>query len=245
MISSTINFNFHKLPKLEYINLNKSFSKYLTNFELKFGKKLEHAILSFNDLRIFPKFCEQDDSPIQFFELFCNLKTLYFDHNNIDTMKQINFLLLEKLQYLNLDSNNISLIEENSFFNLESLETLILSNNKLNLANYTQALFDSLTSIKLLDLSSNLIEFILKKTFSELLKLEVLDLSNNKIYLIKEGSFNGLINLRDLYINKNEPDLKIENSSFIQFEAIKTIFLDKSVLNFSFHKRIFIEMVKN
>ena len=87
-------------------------------------------------------------------------------------------------------------------------------------------------------------EFIQMNTFSNLLKLEVLDLSNNKIYLIKDNSFNGLINLRDLYINGNEPYLKIENSSFNQFETIRTIFLDKSILNNSFHKILFIDMIK-
>ena len=73
----------------------------------------------------------------------------------------------------------------------------------------------------------------------------MLDLSNNKISLIKDNSFNGLINLREVYINGNKPDLKIENSSFIRFDSIKTFFIDKSILNESFHKRIFIDMVKN
>ena len=77
------------------------------------------------------------------------------------------------------------------------------------------------------------------------MKLEVLDLSNNKIHSIREGSFRGFINLRDFYINGNEPGLKIENSSFNQFEAIKTILIDKSILNNPCHKSIFIDMVKN
>ena len=152
---------------------------------------------------------------------------------------------MEKLEYLNLDSNNISIIDDNSFFNLKSLESLILSRIKLNLANNTQVLFNLLTNIKLLNLSFNLIEFIQVNTFSNLFKLEVLDLSNNKINSIKEGSFKGLINLKDLYINGNEPDIKIQNTSFSQFEAINTIFIDRSTLNNSDHKSIFIDMVKN
>jgi hypothetical protein len=151
---------------------------------------------------------------------------------------------LEKLEYLNLDSNDIGIIDDEAFINQKSLETLIISNNKINLKNSTQALFYSLTSIKLLNLSFNFIEFIRMNTFSNLLKLEVLDLSYNKINSIKEESFNGLINLRDLYINGNEQHLKIENASFSRFEAIKTIFLDKSILDYSNHKRIFIELVK-
>ena len=70
-------------------------------------------------------------------------------------------------------------------------------------------------------------------------------MSNNKVILIKENSFNGLINLRDLYLNENEQNMKIENSSFDKFETIKTIFIDRSILNDSIHKMIFINMVKN
>ena len=242
MINS-IDFNFNSLSKLEYISLNKSLTKYLTKFQFKFGNKLENAILSSNGLRIFPRFCEQDEDQQEIKS--CNLKSLHFDHNQLNELKQNYFISLGKLEYLNLHSNNISQIDDISFINLESLETLILSNNNLNLANNTQALFNSLTNIKILNLSFNFIEFIQMNTFQNLLKLEAIDLSNNKIYTIKEDSFKGLVNLRDLYINGNEPSFKLENSSFNQFEAIKTIFIDKSVLNNSYHKSIFIEMVKN
>ena len=122
---------------------------------------------------------------------------------------------------------------------------MILSNNNLNLANNSQVLFNSLTNIKLLNLRFNFIEFIRANTFSNLFKLEVLDLSYNKIHSIKENSFTGLINLKDFYINANVRDIKIENSSFRKFEAIKTIFIDRSILNNSAHKIIFILMVKN
>jgi Leucine-rich repeat (LRR) protein len=61
IISSYVNFNFHILTKLEYINLNNSLTKSLTNFELKFGNKLEKAVLriilcSSNYLRIILQF---------------------------------------------------------------------------------------------------------------------------------------------------------------------------------------------
>ena len=158
LMTSFINFNFHRFSELEYINLNRSLTKSLSNFELKFGKKLENAVLSSNNLRIFPKFCKQDGSQ-QTIAFSCNLKMFYFEYKNV--------------------------------------------------------------------------------------KLEVLDLSYNKIHSIKDESFKGLINLRDLYLNGNEPDLKIENSSFRRFESIKTIYIDKPILSNSKHKSIFIDMVKN
>ena len=242
IIDFDINFNFQMMSKLEFINLNNSMEKDLKNFELKFGNNLKHAIISSNKLRIFPKFCQEDESVREINS--CNLKTLYFDNNKLDKIKQYFFIFLEKLEYLNLDSNDIGLIDDEAFINQKSLETLIISNNILSLANNTQALFNSLTSIKLLNLSFNFIEIIRMNTFRNLLKLEVLDLRSNKIHSIKESSFKGLINLRDLYINGNAPDLNIENSSFRRFESIKTIFIDKFILNNSNHKSIFIEMVK-
>jgi hypothetical protein len=225
--------------------LNKSLANNLIKFELKFGNKLEYAILSSNGLRIFPNFCQQDEIKSETSEFSCNLRILYFDHNKLDKIELFNLILLENLEFFNLESNGISQIENDSFYKLKSLETLILFNNKLDFGNNTNVLFNSLTSIKLINLSTNYIELIQKNTFSNLLKLEVLDLRNNKIRLIKESSFNRLVNLRELYINKNEPNMKIENSSFNQFESIKNIFIDKSILNDSLHKRIFIEMTNN
>jgi hypothetical protein len=165
--------------------------------------------------------------------------------NKLDGINTLNLIYLENLEFLDLDSNEMNKIDDDSFYNLKSLETLILSKNKLYLADNTHGLFNSLTSLKFLNLSSNLIEIIRMDTFSNLLKLEVVDLSNNKIHLIKENSFDGLINLRDLYINNNEPNMKIENSSFYKFESIKTMFIDRSILNYSFNKLVFIEMIKN
>jgi hypothetical protein len=163
----------------------------------------------------------------------------------LDKIEHFSLIFLENLEYFNLDSNEISIIEDYSFKNLKSLENLILSNNKLDLVNNTDILFNALTNVKFINLSSNYIELIQLNTFSNLLKLKVLDLSNNKIHFIQKNSFNGLVNLRDLYINGNEQNMKIENSSFNQFETIKTIFIDKYVLNDSFHKRIFIDMTNS
>ena len=121
---------------------------------------------------------------------------------------------------------------------------MIISNNKLDVCNNTETLFNALTNLKFLNLSSNFIEVIRKNTFSNLLKLRIIDLSNNKIYSVLHSSFNGLINLRELFLNQNKKYMKIENSSFVKFETIKTIYVDRSILNDDVHKLIFINMVK-
>lgn len=79
---------------------------------------------------------------------------------------------LTELQKLDLSFND-------SFYNSKSLETLILSNNKLDLRNNSHILFNVLTNLKFLNLSSNCIELIQLDTFSNILKLQlkVVDLS--------------------------------------------------------------------
>jgi Leucine-rich repeat (LRR) protein len=123
-VSLYTNFNFDLLHNLEYVNLNKSITKKLSSFELKFDNKLEHAILSCNDLRIFPNFCQQNITIHQdISEFSCNLRILYFDNNKLDKIDLKNLISLENLEYFNLDSNNIRLIDDDSFSNLKSLRT--------------------------------------------------------------------------------------------------------------------------
>ena len=124
-----------------------------------FPNTLEHAIISSNDLKIFPKFCERDknESPSSVFDinLSCKLKIFYFDNNNLVKLSNLDLTRVENSEYLNLDSNNISLIEDKAFKNLIKLETLILSNNQLDLVNNSKELFNYLSNLKHLNLINN------------------------------------------------------------------------------------------
>ena len=232
-------FNFFLLFNLEYINLKKAFTVDLLDFQLIFGVNLEYAMISSNNFKTFPKFCECTEEE----QFFCRLKTLYYDFNSLKTIYFEDLIYLENLEYLNLDSNQISWIEDDAFYNLHALETLILSNNEISLSNNSRNLFSSLSNIKFINLRSNVIQYLKMNTFSNLFKLEEIDLSENKIFFIEENSFNGLINLRELYINENSENMEIKNSSFADFRSIKTIYISRSILNVSSNKVLFINLV--
>jgi hypothetical protein len=88
-----------------------------------------------------------------------------------------------------------------------------------------------LDSLKILDLSFNLIEFIPEKFLSDLLKLETLDLSHNRIYVFENFSIEKLVSLKDLHINDNADQFQIKSNSFFQLGSLQNIYISKSVLN--------------
>jgi hypothetical protein len=92
-------------------------------------------------------------------------------------------------------------------------------------------IFNPLVNLKLLNLSSNLMEFVSSYLFNQLKKLETLDLSFNRLQLVESYSFYKLINLENLHLNDNANDIQIHNESFIQLDLIQNIHLSKTILN--------------
>ena len=154
-----------------------------------------------------------------------------FDSNQLKSISFLDLADLNNLEYLNLENNSISFIEINSFYNLVKLETLILSSNKLTSFNEDISIFKCMTNLKFLYLSSNQLNTIPSKLFDSLFKLETLDISLNKINFISKFSFNLLQNLRNLYLNGNDPSLRFEsNQTFIRCDSLQNIFLSKAIL---------------
>jgi Leucine-rich repeat (LRR) protein len=80
------------------------------------------------------------------------------------------------------------------------------------------------------------------RVFNSLKKLEVIDLSMNMIKLLENSSFYKLFNLKELYLNKNGLDMRIEVGSFIQLVSIQTVYVSKSILN-GLNKKIFTDLL--
>ena len=224
---------------LLYIDFTSAFDSRLAHSVFYFGKKLEIAILSRLKLSTFARFCVEDE---QFYA--CQLKTLYFDSNHIETVKNVDLMYLEKLEYLNLDNNLIGYIETESFKNLVNLETLILSRNQLVYFNETRKIFNYLTNLKYLNLSANRLAYIESYLFDNLYKLKIIDLSFNRIFFIQSFAFNKLTNLKDLYINFNEPTIRLELDSFSALDSLENIYLSKSMLSDA-NKFVFKVMIGN
>ena len=81
----------------------------------------------------------------------------------------------------------------------------------------------------MLNLSSNLVESISSYFLNQLFKLETVDLSCNKIRFLNNFSFNKLLNLRNLHLNENDPNLKLSVLSFQQLESIQNVYLNKDL----------------
>jgi Leucine-rich repeat (LRR) protein len=228
--SGQVSFDFFKdLPELAYLNLNYGLRTQMSGNIPSFNRNLEVAKLAGNKLRFFPKFCEFNFGSQN---EICKLRELHFDFNRLSVIKNSDLIYLENLEHLNMNHNEIEAIEVNSFLNLQKLETLYLSNNKLRTIqenNYLNV-FNYLTSLKYLNLSSNNLSIVTSYLFNNLVKLEVIDLSNNGIYAVEEFAFYRLSNLRDLYLYANQMYMSITNGSFYKLKSIQSVYIANSVL---------------
>jgi Leucine-rich repeat (LRR) protein len=231
---------FKVFNQLKYLNLNQTFTKQSSDVKFAFNLNLEQAILSGNQLKNFPSFCEYSDT---FTDVLCKLNRLHFDSNRLKRIYSIDLIYLYNLKYLNLDNNEIGHIEPSSFINLYNLEALILSRNKLAVLN-DSSLFNCLISLRYLSLKSNLISSIPARLLYNLAKLEVLDLSCNRIFSIETHGIYGLANLMDLHLNNNSEGLKMNNFSIVGLQSIQNIYISGIVISREDVKDAFIELNK-
>lgn len=109
-----------------------------------------------------------------------SLTLLNMSGNVISTIPAQVFSKLETLTELDLSHNNIDQIEYGAWMGLGKLKVLLLNGNKL----VRSAATFNLKSLKLLDLSSNLIESLPKNLLVKLTKLTELRLSFNAIEIL-------------------------------------------------------------
>ncbi|XP_060523173.1 toll-like receptor 3 [Cylas formicarius] len=159
--------------------------------------------------------------------IFKDLKSLVkLDLSNM-TWTTISYEVMKgliRLEVLDLARNNISEISENSFQDLTSLSILYLSGNQLG--SISSQIFQKLwkleelyidsnvlttlpvdlfqnTSLKYLNLSSNLLMSLEPGIFSNLDKLTTLDLSKNRFVTIQSEVFKPLVSLDTLNLENN------------------------------------------
>ncbi len=118
-----------------------------------------------------------------------------------------------------------------------------MSQNEIVFKNETNYLFDTLSNLKFLNLSTNKIEFISLEFFYQLYKLETLDLSSNRIYEIESHSFYKLHSLKSLHLNDNSAFIKIAIDTFVECQSIQNVFVSKSILN-ELVSEVFIQLFK-
>ncbi|NWI09670.1 TLR21 protein, partial [Crypturellus soui] len=121
-------------------------------------------------------------------------------HNRIELIRARDLQHAVNLRVLLLSANEISSIEEDSFRSLAKLELLDLSNNSLS--HLSPAWFGHLFSLQHLNIQGNFYRDLGESSlFSNLRNLSSLYLGNRQFSTIREGNFEGISLLNELWID--------------------------------------------
>ena len=144
------------------------------------------------------------------------------------------FKNLNTIRKLNLRENQIHVLSKNAFSGLGYLQELDLANNKIQSFSSLEVL-NPLTSLKILDLSYNLINDIPGGLFIAQRNLQTLTLEGNHLGNLQGDAFQGLHNLRTLLAG--HCDIRnIQSSVFNQLGSVDTLDLSYNDLyNFPSH----------
>ncbi|XP_045212236.2 toll-like receptor 4 [Mercenaria mercenaria] len=141
-----------------------------------------------------------------------------------------------KLKYLYLSRNYCSHIGVGFFNNFTAVENLQLDENFLGLVlsneHYGPLIFEGLSNVKVLNLSSNIISYLPSTVFTNMSKLETLDLSVNSIetWIIDVNTLNSLVHI---------------NLKFNSFHALPTVLTNKLESNAKLMDKMFTIDLRN
>ena len=121
--------------------------------------------------------------------------------NNLDGLQAIPGI--QHVKRLFLSGNNLTHIPSHSFESLHALETLYIEDNPLTQGISPDA-FLGLFNLRLLSISNNQLDRIVKGTFNGLENLEELNLSCNRLFELPKDSLLQLKNLRILNLSENK-----------------------------------------
>ena len=166
--------------------------------------------------------------------LLSTLKFLDLSSNSLTSLDQYSFQMLASLQSLDLSSNNIFVLNQMTFhasspielgsvgmasssnrtsFGPPSLEYLNLSDNRLDKIPFST--IHNLSSLKVLDLSSNIISSTsdIIDYVGRGLVLSQLHLQDNRIMILSEDAFENFAQIDQLFLSYNPIDV-IEDNAF-------------------------------
>lgn len=181
---------------------------------------------------------------------FMELERLHLEFNNIVNIHTKAFSSLKSLRILNLSDNRDLLITSDVFSNLRGLISLTMINNKKNfdfqhtenstIEQVVLSLCDiedlgslyifNINGVVSLNLSTNLISYIDKKSFNTMPKLIILDVSFNLIKSIEPGSFINTKNIVVLNVYKNQLS-HFEHGVFQGLTALQTLNLSSNLIH--------------
>lgn len=195
-----LNLDGNKLTVLNKDSFN-GMSSYVTNLMLKN-----------NSIRVIEK---------DTFRHMTHLEYLYLANNKLETIESGAFMGLDDITYLYLANNFLSEIQTDNFRYLPKLQKLLLDQNQL--ARLPEDIL-KLVSLRTLNVSDNNLAQI--PQIGKLKQLHYVDLRKNSLVHIKKGTFDGLSNTSEVYVD-HEAVCK-----YVSTENIYKCFGTESVLPF-------------
>ena len=135
----------------------------------------------------------------------CDCTIFKLNHNQISNLSNLDiFANLTGMRVLNLSNNYITELNRKHFTNkkLYELNTIDLSYN--NITEISGNVFEKFVSIRLINLSHNVIRKIGFSAFGTLPTLLDLDLSYNEIKEISNGGVSSLLSVKTIILNNNQ-----------------------------------------
>lgn len=143
--------------------------------------------------------------------------------NRIKMLEAKAFSRNKKLVAIYLKFNQINFIDPRAFDELEQLYVLDLSSNKLRVVS---TIFNSISMLVKLDLSSNLIEKIDSRAFVKLKTLRELNLHNNNLKRLDPDLFAPLLSVEHINISFNKSPLMTITADLFKYNFhLKKVFL--------------------
>ena len=158
------------------------------------------------------------------------LETLSLFANDITTLDANTFSGLTTLKSLKLNNNPIANIHVDTFDPLTSLELLNLNGLSLMDSDWDEDLFENLTNLTSLNISTNDITTLDVDIFDGLTNLETLYIRENAITALPDGVFDGLSSLKTLYLNNNALTT-LPADIFDDLTALEKLYLNNNSLS--------------
>ncbi|KAM4640843.1 podocan isoform 2-T3 [Discoglossus pictus] len=152
------------------------------------------------------------------------LKTLELSGNKL---KSLPYGLPKNLEILKLKENDISSIPEDTLAGMSKLKELYLSNNKLKINSIYRGAWAELSSLQLLDLSSNQLSYVpadLPET------LEYLYLQHNRIVSITDSAFESTPNIKRIFLRFNQLTVgSVMESAFYGLDKLQVLDIESNL----------------
>ncbi|KAM8887817.1 podocan [Synchiropus picturatus] len=160
------------------------------------------------------------------FETLDELAYLYLANNQLTSAPKV---LPPSLVSADFAANQLTRIYPYTFGHKPKLRSVYLHNNKLTDAGLPEHMFNGSDNLEILTMSSNFLRIVPSNLPSALYRLH---LKSNKLEKIPAGAFNGLPNLRELYLQNNLlTNDGMDNETFSQLSSLECLDLSNNNLS--------------